>query len=319
MTKIFTSVLITFLSLCYVPAGAWTIEAGTFNFEPVNNNIFVMHGPLSLPTKANHGFMNNPAFVETQNGLVIIDPGSTLEVGNAVLKEIRLLTNKPVLAIFNTHIHGDHWLANQSVLAQYPAIEIYAHPQLIEQANGSEGQNWLGLMDRLTEGLSVGTKVVPPSTSVNHDQTITIDGEHFKIHSISPAHTDSDIMVEHVESQTMFLGDNCIINRIGRFDGSSSMLGNIKALEYAAAQSMKVYVPSHGPSGSAENSLLPYLDYLTKLNKYVAEGLDNDMLDYEIKEAILDEFTDQKSWVSFNELFGVNVNKMYLEIEASNF
>ena len=45
------------------------------------------------------------------------------------------------------------------------------------------------------------------------------------------AHSDTDIMIEHVESRTLFLGDNGFNKRMGRFDNSSSMHGNITALE----------------------------------------------------------------------------------------
>jgi ribonuclease BN (tRNA processing enzyme) len=45
------------------------------------------------------------------------------------------ITNKPIVAVFNTHVHGDHWLGNQAIVERYPAVKIYAHPNMIEQAN----------------------------------------------------------------------------------------------------------------------------------------------------------------------------------------
>jgi glyoxylase-like metal-dependent hydrolase (beta-lactamase superfamily II) len=36
--------------------------------------------------------------------------------------------------IFNTHVHGDHWLGNQAIVERYPAVKIYAHPNMIEHS-----------------------------------------------------------------------------------------------------------------------------------------------------------------------------------------
>ena len=294
---------------------AWTLSVGEFQFDPVAQDVYVMHGPLTEPSKANRGFMNNPGFVETANGIVLIDPGSTLEVGKQVLNEIARVTQKPVIAVFNTHIHGDHWLGNQAISLAFPSVDIYAHENMIKQANGSEGLNWLDIMNTMTEGLSAGTDIVAPGNSVDHMQTVEIDGEHFRIHSFLPTHTDTDIMIEHVESRSLFLGDNCVIDRMSRFRDSSSILGVIKILEYVAARDFEVLVPGHGPSGPSEKSLQPYLDYLLKLRRLVEEGFENDMEDYEIKEAAIDQFPEMLDWTGFEERFGVNVNKMYLEIE----
>ncbi len=294
---------------------AWTLDVGEFQFEPVGPDVYVMHGPLTEPGKANRGFMNNPGFVETANGVVLIDPGSTLEVGERILDEITRVTKKPVIAVFNTHIHGDHWLGNQAVSLAFPSIDIYAHEKMIKQANGSQGLSWLDIMDTRTDGLSAGTEILAPDKAVAHMQTVAIDGEHFKIHSFSPTHTDTDIMIEHVESRTLFLGDNSVINRMGRFDGSASILGNLEALEYVAARDFEALVPGHGPSGPSEISVQPYLDYLRKLKQLVEEGFENDMEDYEIKEAAIDQFPEMHDWTGFEERFGVNVNRMYLEIE----
>ena len=48
---------------------------GTFKFKKVNQNVYVMHGPVVEPNKENEGFMNNPAIIESEKGLIIVDPG----------------------------------------------------------------------------------------------------------------------------------------------------------------------------------------------------------------------------------------------------
>lgn len=294
---------------------AWVLPAGEFSFEKVAEQVYVMHGPLGEPSVENHGFMNNPAIIESANGLIVVDPGSTYGVGKQVLLEIEKISKNPILAVFNSHIHGDHWLANQAIKEKYPNVKIYGSAAMIEQATGGEGEKWLGIMESLTEGMSKSTQVVEPDSAVAHAQTIEVDGEKFKIHAITPAHTDTDIMIEHIGSKTVFLGDNGFSHRMGRFDDSSSIHGNILALEHATQLGASLYVPGHGKTGPQAATVQPFLDYLQKLKAAVQVGYDDDKADYEIKEASGDDFAKFKQWAGFEGNFGKHISKMYLEIE----
>jgi glyoxylase-like metal-dependent hydrolase (beta-lactamase superfamily II) len=312
------------ISVCSLIAGmmlsfslqAWSLPVGEFKFEAVSENVYVMHGPRSQPNPQNQGFMNNPGLIVGQSGLILIDPGSTLQVGNKILQEVAKISNKPVVAVFNSHIHGDHWLGNQAVRQLYPQVDIYAHANTVSQALGSEGASWLSLMSRLTEGQSQGTEIVTANKTAQHGDRIIVAGEEFRIHALIPSHTDTDIMIEHVASRTIFTGDNCFKLRLGRFDGSSSITGTIAALEYLLEQDFDLVVPGHGPSGDVNNALMPYLDYLRELRSGVAEGMEAELEDYEIKQKILPRFAHMTDWAEFDSLFGRNVNKMFLELEA---
>ncbi|MCU7837683.1 MAG: MBL fold metallo-hydrolase [gamma proteobacterium symbiont of Taylorina sp.] len=307
------------LSLLFAPVlYAWDLgSAGNYQFEKINNAVYVMHGPLDEPNAANDGFMNNPAIIISKKGLIVIDPGSSYPVGKEVLKEIEKISDKPVIAVFNTHIHGDHWLANQAIKEKYPAVKIYGHPDMIKQANGEQGLIWVDSMLRMTEGKTEGTRVVAPEFSINHSDSIAIDGQHFRIHSMVPAHTNTDIMIEHIESKTLFLGDNSFYKRMGRFDDSSSMLGNIKVLEYAADLDMVNYVPGHGQSGSSDTAIKPFLDYLIHVKEVVQLGFDDELQDFEIKKKVINQFGHYKNWHGFDTNFGKHINSMFLEIEKS--
>ena len=298
---------------------AWELPGvGEYKFESIDTNLYVMHGPFedpnAEPNVANRGFMNNPGIVVSKNGVILIDPGSSLGVGEKVLDELIKITDKPVLAIFNTHIHGDHWLANDAVARAFPDVKIYAHEKMLEQAH-AEGLVWLDLMSRRTEGFSDPTQLVVPQESLIVGNEIRVDGEVFRIHGIIPAHTDTDIMIEHVNSKTLFLGDNCLNGRIGRFDGSSKIIGNIEALEVVADLGLTQFVPGHGLSGSMAEVVQPYLTYLRLLREVVKAGLEQELQGYEIKQANLQRFDQYSSWSGFDVQLGKHIDKMFLEME----
>jgi glyoxylase-like metal-dependent hydrolase (beta-lactamase superfamily II) len=313
--ELLISVFSVFLFLTSI-SHAWDLGvAGSYHFEKVNNNVYVMHGPLAEPNVDNFGFMNNPGVIIAENGLIVVDPGSTYFVGQQVLKEIEKISNKPILAVFNTHIHGDHWLANQAIKEKYPKVKLFGHPNMIQQANAEQGLIWIDLMSRLTEGKSNGTQVVAPDIAVDHKQSIEVDGQHFRIHAFIPAHTNTDIMIEHIESKTLFLGDNSFYKRMGRFDGSASMLGNIKALFYAEDLKMHLYIPGHGQSGKSDTAVKAFRDYLIKVRDVVKDGFEDELQDFEIKAKVIAQFENYQSWEGFDTNFGKHINSMYLEIE----
>ena len=200
-----------------------------YTFEKVTENGWVMHGPLELPNPENKGFMNNPGIIKTSAGLVIIDPGSTVHIGEKVLSKIKMVSDQTIVAIFNTHIHGDHWLANQAIKAAYPNVKIYGHPNMMDEIAQGAGDEWLALMDSMTEGASKGTKVVGPDNAVNSDNVIKIGNTQFKIHHYGVAHTNTDIMIEVIEESIVFLGDNVLAKRVPRMTGGTFQ-GNISSI-----------------------------------------------------------------------------------------
>jgi glyoxylase-like metal-dependent hydrolase (beta-lactamase superfamily II) len=299
-------------------SNAWTIQGmGEFSPEKLNNNLFVIHGPSDEPSVKNQGFMNNPGIIIGKKGVIIVDPGSAYSVGKKVIKEVEKITQKPIIAVFNTHIHGDHWLGNQAIIEKYPNAKIYAHPQMIIEAKNGEGDNWVNLVATLTDGLTEDTIATYPTDATQHLQVINLGSEQFKIHNPTiTAHTNTDIMIEHVNSKTLFLGDNGFVNRMGRFDNTSNMHNNIKVLQYATDLALDYYVPGHGSSGNANHAVKPFLDYLLIVQSEVKKGYEEDLADYEIKPIALKKLKAYENWHGFDEQFGKHIGKMLLEVEA---
>jgi glyoxylase-like metal-dependent hydrolase (beta-lactamase superfamily II) len=307
------------LIIVFLGTIAWLLcDSSAYKFEKITDKVYVMHGPLDEPNAENRGFMNNPGLIIGTSGVVIVDPGSTYGVGKNVITAVEKITDKPIVAVFNTHIHGDHWLGNQAIVKHYPKVKIYAHPNMIKQAKNGEGNRWVALMRDLTEGASAGTIATYPTDSTQHLQTLKIAGEIFKIHHdiTGAAHTNTDIMVEHTPSKTLFLGDNGFVHRQGRFDNTADMHGNIKALEYAIDLGLNHYVPGHGPSGNADTAVRPFLNYLRIMQNEVKKGYEEDLADYEIKPTAHQKLTDYHQWHNYDSSLGRHISKMLLEIEA---
>jgi hypothetical protein len=126
-------------------------------------------------------------------------------------------------------------------------------------------------------------------------------------------------MIEHVASKTLFLGDNDFAGRLGQFEESASMFGNIDTLKYALELKMAHYVPGHGRSGNGEQAVKPFLAYLELMRDEVTKGYKAEKADYQIKKEIESKFARWSQWAGFGFNFGKHVGKFYLEVEEREF
>lgn len=314
-------ILFSLLFVLVLPFSVVAAERGPavadYPAEKLAENIYVIHGPITMPNPDNQGFMNNPGIIITAAGVVLQDPGGTVQSGEMVLRAVRKLTDKPVIAVFNSHIHGDHWLGNQAIRAAYPGTTIYGHPNMISLIEKGEGKSWVELMENLTAGKSRGTKVVGPNKPVDNGDSIKIGQYTFINHHYGKAHTTTDVMLEIREAGVVFLGDNVLNGRVTRLDGGS-VRGNIQACEEILKSGAKTYVPGHGKSGGPEivDSMLTYLDTVyTSVKKLYEEGLS----DFEMKDQVVGSLQAYSDWINFDEQIGKHISYAYLEIEEAEF
>lgn len=296
----------------------WGAEAlPDYPAEKLSDRVWVIHGPTELPNPGNKGFMNNPAFVVTGAGVVVIDPGSTLETGRMVLRQIGKVTDKPVTHVFASHIHGDHWLGNQAVREAYPEARFYAHPEMIELARAGQAESWVNMMEQLTGGASRGTAAVIPDQALQDGQEIVVGDVTFRVYLSDWAHTKTDAMIEVVEESLLATGDNALYTRIGRMD-DASFRGNIEACDQALALNLKYYIPGHGPSGGT-GVVEPFCDYLKTLYATVAEQYAEGLSDFEMKDTVVEKLAAYQDWSGFSDEVGKHISLALLEIERAEF
>jgi len=317
-SKLFAMLLMLCFSAMGQPLSAATgAPIKDYPFEQVAENTWVIHGPLEMPNVSNQGFMNNPGIVLTATGIVVVDPGSSVQAGEMVLRMLKKVSRLPVIAVFNTHIHGDHWLGNQAIRAAYPDVPIYGHTEMMAMVEAGSGETWVELMDRLTEGATAGTRVVGPDIAVKHGDTIKAGDKTFRIYHYAQAHTRTDIMIEVEEDGVVFLGDNVTADRIPRMtDGNFT--GNISAVDKISEVDASTWIPGHGPSGDA-TILKAYRDYLQAIYSSAQKAFDDGLDSSDVKAISLQATKKYEDWSGYNEELGPQGAQAYLEVEAAEF
>lgn len=281
--------------------------------EKVSADTYVIHGPQGLPSVANQSFMNNPAWIITDDGVVVIDPGSSVQVGRMVVAQLRKTTKKPVTHVFNTHVHGDHWLGNQAILEAWPKATLIAHPDMIKLAKGGAASFWIKLMSDMTDGFTEGTRAEIPTVEAADGQEFKIGGKTFRIHSSTDAHSKTDLMIEVVEDRILFTGDNVLNGQVMNLrDGTFK--GIMKANDRALALNAKQYVPGHGKTGDRK-LVEAHKAYFDTLMSEVRRLYDEGMSDFEMKPLIAEKLKAYKDWAEWDTNLGPQISMAILEIE----
>ena len=161
-------------------------RGGGFNFPPVgkiekiNDKLYWLQGQGG-----------NTAVYVAANGVVIVDT-KLANNGQAILDQVKSVTDKPITHIINTHTHGDHTGSNQF----FPAsVEI------VTQENTAEN------MKKMDVFKDPANKNGLPDRTFKDKQTLLNGGDAIDLYYYGAAHTNGDAFVVFRASRVMHAGD----------------------------------------------------------------------------------------------------------------
>lgn len=218
--------------------------------KKISPHVYMIQAPDGFPTPQNQGFMANITFVVGEKGVIVVDSGASLEIGEMALRQLRTITQKPIIGIINTHYHGDHWLGNHAFINAFGTdLPLYAHKGTREAIAGNEGHLWHDAMLKWTNEASIGTKIIPPNHDVDHGATLSLGDVELRLHHYGQAHTHSDINVEVVGDGVMCVGDVLMDHRIANMEDGSYQ-GTFATLDSMIKNSQThIWLPAHGNPG----------------------------------------------------------------------
>ncbi len=327
-----------FLSLSAATAGAWLLpqarlvaqQAQDFVQGPpvpdiaptqLSKRVWMIYSPDGFPTPENRGMMSNVTFVVTSAGVVVLDSGSSLQIGQMAIRMIRKVTPQPVVAIFNSHFHGDHWLGNDAFVREFGQnLPIYALAHTQAMIKGVEGSSWRSLMERWTNQSTAGTEIVAPNKVVTHGQQIRVGDTTLRLHHHGRAHTQSDLCVQVVEDRVTAVGDIAMTNRIANIDDGSypGTLKYYQALTQAAGE--QLWVPGHGQA--RKDLLSSYGAFLAGIWEPCLQAVKDGKSEEEAKAVVLRDpriVARASTMQGFQANIGKYVSLAYLEAEKEAF
>jgi len=287
----------------------------------ISKHVWIIFAPDGFPTPENRGMMSNVTFVVTSAGVVILDSGSSLQIGEMAIRMIRKVTDKPVIAVFNSHFHGDHWLGNHAFAKTFgQQLPIHALAATKKTIEGYEGNTWRTLMEKWTNQSTSGTEVVPPNRIVEHGQELRFGDVTLRMHYYGRAHTDVDLCVQVIEDKVTHVGDIAMANRIANID-DGSYPGTFKyydALQKAAGE--QLWTPGHGQPG--KDILQSYGTFLKGIWEPCLQAVKDGKGEGEAKAMVLKDprvASRAATMQGFDSNIGKYTSLAYLEAEKEAF
>lgn len=290
--------------------------AGTKIPEPkvvkINERVYALLGPLGQPSEHNQGYMVNSTVIVGDKGVILVDSGSTDEVGKQIAKAIARITPKPVTHVINTHHHGDHVLGNVA----FKKAEIFSSEQckaLVEKT----GAEWIQIMESMVGRKFPNTKPVLAGTTFKEETSSERSLQGVKVLLWVPrgSHSPGDMMI-YLPDDKVLIGGDILVNTVIPNMRDANIRNWVAALAKVQDFDAVTIVPGHGPLMTKPDA--------AKLQRSIADfyagveaGYKKGLTDSEIRGTLnLDGWKDLKE---FEITMGGNINRAYLEAEAANF
>ena len=299
-------------ALCFCCAGGRRLRAADGISLPVSEiapGVFVHQGVHEEASAANLGGIANLGFVIGRDGVAVIDSGGCFDDGAALLASIRHVTDRPVTHVINTHFHPDHILGNGA----FAGAEVAGH-QNMPAALRERGAYYLDVLKRDLGAAAQGTTIVRPTRLVlaGAPEMIDLGDRILRLEAHPTAHTDCDLTIRDLATDTWFMGDLLFMRRTPAIDGS--LKGWIAVLDMLRRQTAARVVPGHGPaSADWPAAMEAEYAYLTGIVKTVraAQAAGKSLSDT-VAEATA---APAGNWLLFDALHPRNITTAYAEME----
>ena len=214
--------------------------------EKVKDNLYLIQGQGG-----------NTAVYVAQTGVVVVDT-KLANNGQAILAQIKTVTDKPITHIINTHTHGDHTGSNQF----FPAsVEVIVQ------------ENTKGYMEKMPVFQEAANKNGLPDRTFKDKMSVLKGKDEIDLYYFGPAHTGGDAFVEFVALRIMHVGDTFpnkglpIMDKIN--GGSGVQYASTVRKAVAGVKNVDTLINGHTPAQTTPADMREFADYVSDFVAYV--------------------------------------------------
>ena len=256
----------------------------------------------------NAGHNNNYVFIETGEGVVVVNSSSYL-LAEALHEEIRRVTDKPVTLVINENGQGHAALGNG--YWQEQGIDTLAHE---DAANAFEtnGAGSLVSLKRAAKERADGTAVVLPSRTFRDRVSVGSRQRPVEVIDLGHAHSPGNIVVWLPKDRLIVTGDLAFHERLLPLMEDTDTRAWLETWQAFEALEPVYVIPGHGhPTNVAQVRRYTH-DYLVFLRSAIGALLDDGGDPEEAYKL------DQSAWShldTFTELAARNAGRLFEQME----
>lgn len=221
--------------------------------------------------RRHHGHCNN-VIIEMKDFLIVVDANFP-SGAQAVLRDLKKISSKPVKYVFDTHHHGDHAYGNPVWTRQ--GTTTLAYVGVSEEMERYEPQRWQEAAKARKGIAALGLEAPEPPKKTFSESPFVIEDETRRVefHFFGWAHTRGDGFAYLPQEKILCTGD-AITNGPFNYTGDGYIGNWPKVVEAAKGLDVEIVLPGHGGVGGPE-----LLDgeqrFMTELHAAVKEAIDD--------------------------------------------
>ena len=292
---------------CHLGFSSETL-AEILSIKEVADGVYVHQGSHLLPNPQNHGEIANIGFIVGNHCVAVIDTGGSQEQGQRLKAAVKATTETPICYVINTHVHPDHLYGNRAFKSK--GVEFVGHYRLANAMAMRAPYYFSQAKDQ--RGLTLNAEdFVPPDIEVRDTLDLDLGGRTLHLTAQPTAHTDNDLTILDLKSETLWLGDLLFMGHLPVIDGS--LLGWLKIIDQLPSITAKRVIPGHGPITALWPLALAgekrYLESLAhdiraaqKANKTIEQAMNEIGHEHRADWQLFDDFHRRNIASSFAEL-----------------
>lgn len=265
------------------------VQGKVFKFQKVAEGVYYASGGNGS---------NHPIFVN-DNDVVLVDDAGTPQATRDLLEDLKLITDKPVRYVVNTHFHLDHTAGNQvfgpevaiiahesvrtallspTVLERNPYLrDVQRNAALIESlpkqiADEQDAGKKAALEKQLADAQSLREqvkeiKLTPPNVTFTTKLVLYDGSREIQLLFLGRGHTAGDIVVYLPKERILCSGD--LVTSNVAYMGDAFFSDWVATLDELKKLDFTLLLPGHGRPMEGNAQATAFQGYLTDLMKQV--------------------------------------------------
>lgn len=278
------SQLLALLGAVFIYSSCLAQEPGPAEFQPVAPDLYFNY---------DYGGSNSAVLI-TDEGVLVVDTRMHPDAAEALLAQIRELTDAPIRYVVISQFHGDHYMGN--VVFQREGATFIAHrdtQRIIEERFQYEVET-RPFAERGQDPDEV--VLVLPDILFDRRMTLSLGGRTVELIYLGAGQNEGDTLIYFPHARALHTG-GVFHNRswantsyTPSFEGWLTVLRNIKSID------ADTYLPPHGPLATVEDLDL-FTQFIGELNAAVRTSVDNGLsLEAMLESLQFEQYSDWRGY-----------------------
>ncbi|MAU29339.1 MAG: hypothetical protein CMJ07_09165 [Pelagibacterales bacterium] len=259
-----------------------TFSSNNFDLMPieVSKNVFVFIGDNNDASDDNGGAISNTGFIIGENAILVIDAGPSYLYASNVIDIINSYSNLPIKYLVVTHHHADHSFGiskyleiNTEIIMAEAEVERYIKygNRSLRQLSNNIGEEWF-----------FNTKI----TSFQYKEkeypiNLDLGTRNIIIELYEEGHSDGDLIVKDINSNTLFVGD-LVFGQRAPTSPHANIYNWKNYLDEIIKKDWDILIPGHGDIIKNKEDVLQTKKWITFIDKTAKEASANGISALEI-------------------------------------